>query len=226
MKGLLKENTILNVIFAIILSILSVILAKHLSGFKPEDMASQVRRFQAIKYNGKTYGTGFNLEYRGKFYVITNMHVCEVSKQLGHAREAVVNGEVLRIIKISDKHDLCALESNTKSGFKLAKESARPLDDIILMGHPRGLDLIIRRGQVVTEDFTICVDYGYQGVLCRPSDRISALAYGGNSGSPILNTKGNVVGVLYAGANAYPHEPFIVPFEYLKEFLIELDMQL
>jgi len=58
-------------------------------------------------------------------------------------------------------------------------------------------------------------------VKCVDSTRISALAYGGNSGSPILNERGQVIGILYAGSNAYPHEPFIVKYEQLVQVLIE-----
>lgn len=193
---------------------------------KKEDLArnlsKNVRRFTALQYGNRTYGTGFNMKYKGKKFIITNQHVCAVSKRLGHPGYAIVNGSLRKIIAVSKHHDLCALEADFNGGLELSNKDVEPLDKIILMGHPRGLDLVIREGRIVKEDIKICVGYGAGVVKCRPSDMISATAYPGNSGSPVLNEYGKVVGVLYAGSGAYPHEPFIVPFEYLQRFLNSL----
>ena len=44
-------------------------------------------------------------------------------------------------------------------------------------------------------------------------------AYGGNSGSPILDFKGDVIGVLYAGSPSQPDISYAVPLNVLQEFL-------
>lgn len=223
-------NKVLNVVMCAVISLVTVFLANkiyHLEPLKkeyhdmPREMSKHVRRFQAVDYDNKTYGTGFNIKFQGKNFVITNAHVCKVSDMLKTKGTAIVNGNKLKIIKVWDKHDLCALESDREEGLELAYQDSSPLDKVTLIGHPRGLDLTVREGRIISEDFIIVMlKNGLPTMFV--SDTVSTTAYGGNSGSPILNRWGRVVGVLFAGQDAYPHEPSIVPYEFLKEFLEEL----
>lgn len=215
----MKENKLRNIFISAIIVLSAVFIGNKLSKWNPEEDIRFVRRFQAFQYGNKTYGSGFNIKYKGKYYIITNQHVCAVSARLNHPEYAVVNGELQKIISISNNHDLCALESDMEDGFELASKELNELDKLYLIGHPRGLDLVIREGRLISKNLDICVGGYSDGTRCRDSNQISALAYGGNSGSPILNEDGKVVGVLYAGSGVYPNEPFTVPFYYLEQFL-------
>lgn len=50
------------------------------------------------------------------------------------------------------------------------------------------------------------------------SNMANVIAYGGNSGSPVVNFYGNVVGVLFAGSEQ-PTDSYLVPLEDIKRFL-------
>ena len=189
---------------------------------RAREYAVHVKRFQAPTYNNKTYGTGFNMKVGNRFFIITNKHVCQVSDRLGHPKYAIVNGNKHYIAKISEKYDLCALFTDAVDGFELAEKDVEPLDKITLIGHPRGLDMVIREGRVVSEDVDVVIGNGDGTASYMKADQISATAYGGSSGSPVINEFGKVCGVLFAGSDAYPHEPLTVPYEFLKEFVESL----
>lgn len=51
------------------------------------------------------------------------------------------------------------------------------------------------------------------------SQYINNIAYGGNSGSPVVDKWGNVVGVLYAGRGDQPTASYTVPLRNIQDFL-------
>jgi len=178
-----------------------------------------VKGLHLINKDNNRYCSASNIVYKGKPYILTNMHCCQAANILHGGNQVIANGRVLPIIKISGKADLCLVKSYIEGGLPVAEIDTQPLDKITLVGHPRGIDLVIREGRVVTKDLNVCVFYFPEGPLCRDSDRISALAYPGNSGSPVLNERMELVSVLYAGDDQFPHEPVVVPLKLIKEFL-------
>ena len=169
---------------------------------------------------GRTYGTGFHIEYNGKVYLMTNKHICNVKEQLHKNRpELRANDQIVKIIKIDEVHDLCVLEPIKNSGLDLKDEAPEIWDKLLLVGHPRGLKAVVREGRLIDKSAEVCLMF----MGCFSSYQISATAYPGNSGSPVTDYRGNVIGVLFAGSPAYPHEPFVVPHFYLKMFLRSLN---
>lgn len=221
--NLLKNNE--NSVLLLALSLLCVIILFVSSAvirnydIAKDYIAPNVVAFK-VPFKDQIYGTGFRLKYEGKTYIITNRHVCNVSK-MWNEKIARVDDRITEILKISKKWDLCALRTTSDSGLRLAKNQGKNMDSVILVGHPLGQPKTSEKGRIMGFE-SPCVNYGsffVPDIKCVKSLKITALSYGGNSGSPVTNDRGDVIGVLYAGNPAYPHYPFIVPLEGLLEFL-------
>jgi S1-C subfamily serine protease len=91
------------------------------------------------------------------------------------------------------------------------------MDEIVLVGYPRGIGKTIRYGHIITKKSWIAP---WIGNFPIDTYQISTPAYPGNSGSPLVNKRGEVVGVLFAGHPYYPLEPFMVPLEAIQSFLL------
>jgi len=161
-------------------------------------------------------GTGFYVEFMGKIVLMTNKHICDPNKEEG--MDIRVKGKVMQIVAISTIHDLCILKSDREQGMKLARIDTvlEVLDKVILVGHPRGLPITVREGRVMTIDQS---KFSWLDNSMKEFFMISTIAYGGNSGSPVSNTKGEVIGVLFAGPRNFHTEGLVVPLVDIYVFL-------
>ena len=188
----------------------------------PRRVSEDVVGFRAEIGDGLIYGTGFHITHKGKTFIITNRHVCQAGLQVSLNNNVLnANGKSVKIIHIWREHDLCALESWKITGLRLADSAAEPLDKLYVIGHPNGINLVIEDGRFI-EKSSAC----FSDTLCMSSSKISNNIMPGNSGSPVINEAGDVVGVVFAGTihpflgiKLDPNGNHMVPYISLKKFL-------
>lgn len=149
------------------------------------------RNYQQAKKEASTLassGTGFFINKSG--HIITNNHVIDQCNLVN----AYYNGEIkkLKILAIDRKNDLAILKGDFKSNdsFAISKEDGILLEEIYVAGYPFGKRV---SGSIKVTKGVIS---SLSGVGNNYSNiQIDASLQPGNSGGPIVNKKGNIVGV-------------------------------
>ena len=142
-------------------------------------------------------GTGFYVSNTG--HIISNHHVvegCNTVKLTFKGKE--VSADVLAVDKMNDLAILKADITPSKV-YSVATEDASLLEDIIIAGYPLGKKV---SAAIKTSKGSITALAGYGDNYSE--FQTDAALNQGNSGGPIMNQKGNVVGVAVAnyGKNA------------------------
>ena len=143
----------------------------------------------AINGNGSGFIVG-----NGR-YVITNNHVIEKAKRVA-VRNGIGKVSNARVLKTSEKYDLAILQLETPypSEYSIKAvdfEVPKFGDDVISIGYP-GIGMTYDKPTIT------------QGIISKVFDddvgvfMTTAAINSGNSGGPIFNLKGNLVGVTFA----------------------------
>ena len=139
-------------------------------------------------------GTGFFITDNG--YVVTNNHVTNFC----NTNDIHYNGLVYETILIANDpiNDLSLLKANLKTNYKFyfAKDDIGLLEDIYIAGFPFGYDL--STSVKVTQGIVSALS-GLENNFSR--FQVDAALQKGNSGGPIIDMNGNVVGVAVEKAN-------------------------
>lgn len=179
----------------------------------------------------------------GKTFTLTNAHVCELGKQNGNGDMVLnLNGSVSvqHVIQVYSESDLCLVTAPPhKSGLKVSR-FAREGQNVNLTGFPFLQPYTMLKGHI-SGRMAIQVLVGYDvpcegtGFKIVPSEGVQA-AFGirfacireleanpldlnslpGNSGSPVVDDYGDVVGVLFAGGEG---RGYMVPLDMIQDFL-------
>jgi serine protease Do len=161
---------------------------------------------------GESKGTGFAFSSDG--YILTNYHVVENGGQITVAFpkdglftatiEAVFPEIDLALLKVQSEEDLPFLNLATSPSYD---EQVH----ITFIGNPLAFNGIANEGTIIGD--TDLEDWQ------KPVIMIEAPVYHGNSGSPVLNDKGDVIGVIFATLD---HEELgkvglFIPIDYFLE---------
>jgi S1-C subfamily serine protease len=151
------------------------------------------------KENSTSLGTGFI--YNGTGYIITNNHVVEnvpiidITFINGDRYTANITGtdpfSDLAVVKINENvTDLKPLVIGNSSNLRIG-------DPVVAIGHPFGLESSMTTGIISQIGRLLSVDE--KGFSIPNAIQTDALINPGNSGGPLLNMKGEVIGINTAG---------------------------
>jgi len=209
---------VMNPFFSVSAFELNDLLPKSSKNLEPREIAKKA--FDALVVinaldntgNITSLGSGFFLHSNN---VVTNYHVIE-----NGARLKIVNTKhgieynVKRIVAIDKKNDLAILEVDRDSPHTLPVSSSQALtagEKIFAAGNPMGLEGTFSDGIVSSVR-------NNEGVkLIQITSPISS----GSSGGPILNTRGEVVGIAVATLKAGQNLNFAIPVESLNDLYFE-----
>ena len=136
-------------------------------------------------------GSGFFVSKKG--HIISNHHViegCDLVKLSYNGKE--IDTDVLAVDK---KNDLAILKANIRPSkvYSVSKEDAPLLEEVIIAGYPLGKRV---SASIKTSKGSITALSGYGDNFSE--FQTDAALNQGNSGGPIMNQKGNVIGVAVA----------------------------
>ena len=191
-------------------------------------------------------GTGFAIKSAsGEDFIVTNKHVCEAAENgwMIIKQDNSKQGIFKRVVYKDTVHDLCLLQGDRRLSPLTLGSSPQKGSFNYIIGHPGLRQLTVSQGEFIgnktiqmmeriekkeqcrgkLHELTILEQmmYGVQFVCIRSYNTYSttAVAYPGNSGSPVVNKYGNVIGVLFAGSTQEERDNFIVPLNELVRVL-------
>ena len=170
-------------------------------------------------------GSGFLINQQG--YLVTNFHVIMGQKHISVTRFKKTGAELKRIIHknvriaaLDPFHDLAVLQVKGKLDepflpivFSPA-EGTRVGEKVFVIGNPLGLE------RSVTEGVVSHTDRNFEGKLYL---QVDAAVNPGNSGGPLFNSKGEVIGVINMGVPSMQGLNFAIPIHHVKYILDHID---
>jgi len=159
----------------------------------PNRRARQISlRVRNSSCTGIAIGSGWALDAH---HLVTNKHVIAGATKT-ELEVSTWNGKTLPVItaKAAVFSDLAILEVDAVLSeiAVLGNNDPLPKDRLTIVGFPNGDALTVEVGKLV--DYKTDSEYGETG----PVMRINTSIQPGNSGSPVLNAAGEVIGIIYA----------------------------
>jgi len=170
-------------------------------------------------------GSGFIINKWG--YLVTNFHVIMGQKHISVTRFKKSGAELKRVIyknvriaALDPFHDLAILQVKGKPDEPFLpivfspEEKARVGEKVFVIGNPLGLE------RSVTEGVVSHTARNFGGKLYL---QVDASVNPGNSGGPLFNSKGEVIGVINMGVRSMQGLNFAIPIHHVKYILDHID---
>ena len=161
---------------------------------KKKPPKKQITKTPEVDKSLLTIGSGSGFYINNKGYALTNNHVVDICKQM----VAVIDGKeiLFRVLNTDKINDVAVLKTDYKSRnyIKINEDGAKLGENVIAVGYPLA-------GQLSD---SVKITRGIVSSLSGLDNNISqiqidAALQPGNSGGPILNQNGELVGIASAG---------------------------
>jgi serine protease Do len=191
---------------------------KAVQKVKPSVVAVTVKQMQGGGRSKERVGTGLIVDERG--YLVTNCHVVA-----GNARVAVrlvdgtdLPGDVLyasptsdlAIVRVQTDHKLVAQSLGTAADLEEG-------EDVIAVGHPLGYSYTVSKG--IVSALGRDIEMPTTGQTLTGLIQTDTAINSGNSGGPLLNINGEVVGINVAYNQEAQNIAFAISSEAVKDVL-------
>ncbi len=156
--------------------------------------------------HGLSVGSGFIVSPRG--FIVTNYHVLADAKSITVQTAAGVTYKDVELIHLDKDRDFAVIKIPTTSAPSVQlgdSDKAQVGERLVVIGTPLGL-------------FENTVSDGLVSGLRNGVIQISAPVSPGNSGGPVFNSKGEVIGVATLSATAGQNLNFCIPINWVKVY--------
>lgn len=179
---------------------------------------------QPIQYQGQTFCTVWSANEQEGYFATAGHCAMYVAKK-GLDGKVTILGQPATIEMVGYQYDVAVFRADAHvPALKLAKRAVEVCDPrfidscekISIQGFPYGLPkLITVSGHVAARDVPI-LHPSYDTVMY--SDILDITTTHGNSGSPVFNSRGEVIGILWGGFTDSPHS-LSIPLAALQQVL-------
>ena len=205
----------------------------HTGRLEPADVPELVKRHGdavVIVKNAVGTGSGFLISKQG--HLITNYHVVEGQNKVqvtlfhrteqGYEKQELKKARILALQPLRDiallQLDLSELKGNLPDPVVINNSDDLRVGDLVFaIGNPLGLERSVTQGIVSSATRTI----GHMRLI-----QTDASINPGNSGGPLFNARGEVVGIVCAGATSFDGLAFGIPANELVDFLLHRESYL
>lgn len=187
-------------------------------GIGENDVSSKI----SSNSNWKGNGTGFFIDSRG--YIATNYHVVENATEIeiDFIQSGQKKSYKAKVISTDKQNDLAVIkidDEDFKAWAKLPYNFKTQISDVgsnvFALGYPMALSIMGE--EVKFTDGKISSKTGFQGDIT--TYQISVPIQPGNSGGPLFDYDGNIVGITNAGIRSAENVAYAIKSSYLKNLI-------